>query len=60
MYCSNLSLMASDKLSPSMALVELEKMASEYSSKGYTIEWIKRDFDFVDEEMYGDLFEENV
>jgi hypothetical protein len=56
MYCSNLSLMASDNLSPSMALAELEKMAQEYSSKGYTIEWIQKDFDEFDEEFYGDLF----
>jgi hypothetical protein len=48
--------MASDKLSPSMALAELEKMASEYSSNGYTIEWIQKDFDAFDEEYYGDLF----
>ena len=60
MYCSNLSLMASDNLSPSMALAELEKMAQEYSSKGYTIEWIRKDFDEFDEEFYGDLFKENV
>lgn len=61
MYCSNLSLMASDKLSPSMALAELEKMASEYSSLGYSIEWIYQDFDSFDEEYYGHLFEgENV
>jgi hypothetical protein len=53
--------MASDKLSPSMALAELEKMASEYSSLGYSIEWIKNDFDAFDEEYYGHLFEgENV
>ena len=60
MHCSNLSLMASGKLSPSMALAELEKMAKEYSSNGYTIEWIRKDFDSFDEEYYGDLFEENV
>jgi hypothetical protein len=58
MHCSNLSLMASDKLSPSMALAELEKMASEYESNGYIIEWIQRDFDSFDEEYYGDLFNE--
>jgi len=56
MHCSNLSLMANQKLSPSMALAELEKMASEYSSNGYTIEWIQKDFDAFDEEYYGDLF----
>jgi hypothetical protein len=56
MHCSNLSLMASDKLSPSMALAELEKMASEYESNGYVINWIYQEFDSVDEEMYGDLF----
>ena len=60
MYCSNLSLMASDKLSPSMALAELEKMASVYSSLGYSIEWIKNDFDAFDEEYYSHLFGENV
>jgi hypothetical protein len=48
--------MANDKLSPSMALAELEKMAIEYESNGYTIEWIKKDFDSFDEEFYGDLF----
>ena len=60
MHCSNLSLMANQKLSPSMALAELEKMASDYSSNGYTIEWIKNDFDSFDEEYYGYLFGENV
>jgi hypothetical protein len=56
MHCSNLSLMASDKLSPSMALAELEKMAIEYESNGYVINWIYQEFDSIDEEMYGDLF----
>lgn len=60
MHCSNLSLMANQKLSPSMALAELEKMASDYSSNGYTIEWIKNDFDSFDEEYYGYLFGDNV
>ena len=60
MHCSNLSLMASGKLSPSMALAELEKMASEYSSSGYTITWIKNDFDSFDEEYYSHLFGDNV
>lgn len=57
MHCSNLSLMASDKLSPSMALAELEKMASEYASLGYSIEWIYQEFDAFDEEYYSHLFE---
>ena len=52
--------MASGKLSPSMALAELEKMASEYSSSGYTITWIKNDFDSFDEEYYSHLFGDNV
>jgi hypothetical protein len=48
--------MAYDRLSPSMALAELEKMAIEYESNGYVISWIYQEFDSIDEEMYGDLF----
>jgi hypothetical protein len=48
--------MSYDRLSPSMALAELEKMASEYESNGYVINWIYQEFDSIDEEMYGDLF----
>ena len=55
-YCSNLSLMANEGLSAEQALRKLQVMAAEYTSKGYTIEWIRRDFDAVDEELYGDLF----
>ena len=58
MHCSNFSLMANQKLSPSMALAELEKMASEYASSGYTIEWIYQDLDAFDEEYYGEFFNE--
>ena len=42
MHCSNLSLMSYDRLSPSMALAELEKMASEYESNGYTYSYFYR------------------
>jgi adenine C2-methylase RlmN of 23S rRNA A2503 and tRNA A37 len=55
-YCSNLSLMANDGLSAEQALRKLQVMADEYSLNGYTIEWIRNDFDAVEEEMYGDLF----
>lgn len=58
MHCSNLSILANQKISPSMALAELEKMASEYSSLGYSIEWIYEDFDSIHEELYGELFNE--
>lgn len=56
MYCSNLSLMADQGLSSSQALRELQVLADEYASKGYSIQWIREDFDAVDEEMYGELF----
>jgi hypothetical protein len=55
-YCSNLSLMANDGLSAEQALRKLQEMADEYALNGYTIEWIRNDFDAVEEEMYGDLF----
>jgi hypothetical protein len=31
-------------------------MADVYGQRGYTIEWIREDFDAAYEEMYGDLF----
>jgi adenine C2-methylase RlmN of 23S rRNA A2503 and tRNA A37 len=55
-HCSNLSLMATHGINARYALRELQVMAAEYAAKGYTIEWIQRDFDSADEEMYGDLF----
>jgi hypothetical protein len=48
--------MANQKITANHALLELEKMASEYSSYGYTIEWTYYEFDSVDEEIYGELF----
>jgi hypothetical protein len=48
--------MATHGINARYALRELQVMADEYASKGYTIEWIREDFDAVDEEMYGDLF----
>jgi hypothetical protein len=55
-HCSNLSLMANQKLTSQQALDELQAMANSYAQQGYTIEWIRNDFDAVDEEIYGDLF----
>ena len=55
-HCSNLSLMANEGLTATRALSKLQEMADEYASKGYTIEWIRNDFDDVEEEMYGELF----
>jgi len=57
MYCSNLSLMANQNLSANEALDELLALANEYESEGYSIEWIYQDFDSVDEELYGALFD---
>ena len=54
--CSNLSIMAYDGLTAEQALCKLQEMADEYALNGYTIEWIRNDFDAVEEEMYGDLF----
>ena len=54
--CSNLSLMANEKLTATQALRKLQVMADEYALNGYSIEWIREDFDAVDEEMYGELF----
>ena len=55
-HWSNLSLMANNGLTAEQALCELEAMANIYSMDGYTIEWIREDFDQAYEEMYGDLF----
>jgi hypothetical protein len=55
-YCSNLSLMANEGLTATQALSKLQVMADEYALNGYTIEWIREDFDAVYEEMYGELF----
>ena len=55
-YCSNLSLMANQNMTATQALHYLYVMADVYAQRGYTIEWIREDFDTVYEEMYGDLF----
>jgi hypothetical protein len=55
-HYSNLSLMSNEGLTATEALHRLQSMADEYTTKGYTIEWIRSDFDAIDEEMYGDLF----
>ena len=56
MYCSNLNLMADEGMTAQQALDKLQGLADEYALKGYKIEWIREDFDLVDEEMYGELF----
>jgi hypothetical protein len=56
MHCSNLSLMANQGLTAKQALRQLQVMADEYALNGYSIEWIRQDFDAIDEEMYGELF----
>jgi hypothetical protein len=55
-HCSNLSLMANEGMTAEQALLKLLDMADEYALNGYTIEWIREDFDAVYEEMYGELF----
>ena len=55
-HCSNLSLMSNQNLTATQALRYLQVMADEYAENGYSIEWIRQDFDAVDEEMYGELF----
>ena len=55
-HCSNLSLMANEGLTSTQAIHYLHVMADVYAQQGYTIEWIRNDFDAVEEEMYGDLF----
>jgi hypothetical protein len=55
-HLSNLSLMANGNMTAAQALTYLNIMAEVYAENGYTIEWIRNDFDSVDEEMYGDLF----
>jgi hypothetical protein len=55
-HCSNLSLMANEGMTATQALRKLLDMADEYALNGYTIEWIREDFDAVYEEMYGELF----
>lgn len=56
MHCSNLSLMSNQNLTATQALQELQVMADEYVLNGYSIEWIRKDFDAVDEELFGELF----
>ena len=56
MCCSNLSLMDNEGLTSEQALRKLQVMADEYALNGYSIEWIRQDFDAIDEEIYGDLF----
>ena len=56
MHCSNLSLMAYDRLTADQALCKLQELADEYALKGYTIQWTYSQFDAIDEEMYGELF----
>ena len=53
--CSNLSAMDA-KMTSGEAIAYLEQMAAEYAKKGYDIEWTRKDFDEVDEKMFGDLF----
>ena len=55
-HCSNLSLMADEKLTAEQALRYLQDMADDYARRGYTVEWIRNDFDSLDEEIYGELF----
>ena len=55
-HCSNLSLMADQKLTAEQALRYLQDMADDYARRGYTVEWIRNDFDSLDEEIYGELF----
>jgi adenine C2-methylase RlmN of 23S rRNA A2503 and tRNA A37 len=55
-HLSNLSLMANQKMTATEALHYLHVMADVYAQRGYTIEWIREDFDAAYEEMYGDLF----
>ena len=55
-HCSNLSMMANEGLTAEQALRKLQEMADVYAQRGYTIEWIREDFDSVYEEMYGELF----
>ena len=56
--CSNLSLMDHQGMTPEQAEKELERMASEYSAKGYTIEWTREEMAGVDLEMWAPLFEQ--
>jgi hypothetical protein len=48
--------MADEGLNAEQALRRLQAMADNYSMNGYTIEWIREDFDQAYEELYGDLF----
>ena len=55
-HCSNLSLMADRGMNAEQAQRYLQVMADEYASKGYTIEWIREDWDPLYEATYGELF----
>jgi hypothetical protein len=55
-HLSNLSLMANSNMTAEQAQTYLNIMADVYADNGYTIEWIREDFDAAYEEMYGDLF----
>ena len=55
-HLSNLSLMTNANMTATQALTYLNIMADVYADNGYTIEWIREDFDAAYEEMYGELF----
>ena len=55
-HCSNLSLMANQKLTATESLRQLQVMADKYALNGYKIEWIFEEFDAAYEEMFGELF----
>jgi hypothetical protein len=55
-HLSNLSVMANENMTAAQALTYLNIMAVFYAENGYTIEWIREDFDAAYEEMYGELF----
>ena len=55
-HCSNLSLMADRDMNAEQALRYLQAMADQYALKGYTIEWIREEWDPLYEQMYGELF----
>jgi hypothetical protein len=49
--------MANRDMSALQAQRYLQVMADDYAQRGYTVEWIREDWDAAYEEMYGDLFE---
>ncbi len=59
-FCSNLSLMDNQKLSPARAMQELHGIAERAQFDGFTVEWTIEELGDHELAFYGDLFEDRL